>query len=64
MDGVADMEYALNYHLQVVQVYVSWINIDIAPMRQLVGVKRVSLISPSKSADVSYSHHGMELCEC
>ena len=40
--------------IQVVQVYISWSNTDIAPMRQLVGAKRVSLLSPSKSADVSY----------
>ena len=44
--------YVLNY--QVVQVYMSWTKTDIAPMRQLVGVERVSLISPSKSADVSH----------
>ena len=41
---------------QVVQVYISWTNTDIAPMRQLVGVKRVSLLSPLNSADVSYDH--------
>ena len=39
---------------QVIQVYISWTNTDIAPMRQLVGIERLSLISPSKSEDVSY----------
>ena len=34
-------------------MYISWTNTDIAPIRQLVGTKRLSLIAPSKSADVS-----------
>ena len=38
--------------LKVIQVYISWTNTDVAPMRQLVGVKRIS-ISNSKSANVS-----------
>ena len=41
-------------HIQVVQVYISWTNTDIAPIRQLVGAKRISLLSPLKSASVSY----------
>ena len=41
-------------HIQVVQAYISWTDIAIAPIRQLVGAKRISLLSPSKSADVSY----------
>ena len=51
------MEHAPNN--QVVQLYISWTNTDIAPIRQLVGVKRISLISSSKSADVSNSHHDL-----
>ena len=39
--------------IQVVQVYISRTNTDIAPIRQLVGAKRISLLSPSKSTDVS-----------
>ena len=35
-------------------MYISWTDTNIAPMRQLAGAKRVPLISPSKSADVSY----------
>ena len=44
------------FYYQVVQIYISWANTDIAPIRQLVGVERISLISPSNSTDVSYSY--------
>ena len=52
------MEYTTNAPIdkliiQVVQVYISWTNTDTAPIRQLVGAKRIPLISPSKSVDVS-----------
>ena len=46
----------INIHccnIQVVQVYISWTNIDIAPMRQLVGIKRLALLSPSTPTNVS-----------
>ena len=33
-------------------MYISWTNTDIAPIRQLVGVERISLLKPSKSAAV------------
>ena len=38
--------------MQVVQVYISWSDIDIAPIRQLVGAKRLSSLSPSQTAKV------------
>ena len=47
-------QFYISIMIQVVQVYISWSNTDIAPMRQLIGAKRVSLLSPSKAADVSY----------
>ena len=38
--------------MQVVQVYISWSDIDIAPIRQLVGAKRLASLSPSQTAKV------------
>ena len=39
--------------LQVVQVYIPWTDTDIAPLRQLVGAKRIFQLSPSVSTNVS-----------
>ena len=49
--------------MQVVQVYISWSDIDIAPIRQLVGAKRLSSLSPSQTAKVSLFNYAF-VCMC
>jgi len=43
--------------LQVVQVYISWKSVSFAPIRQLVGVQRVST-GPPNPVDVSSYYLG------